>query len=151
MAQHTTQRVSRQTEQAHSAVERMAAFAFAARPEQLKPNLTAAFKRTILDSLSGAIAALPGPLFRALRGWRRDFPRLVKEHTGYEGGLDKPMSWNRVVEKFRWLSEAFADGDLRSKLIGAVEQLDARPISSLMDLLAQVRPSAVYPRTRAGI
>ena len=26
-----------------------------------------------------------------------------------------------------------------------------QPISALMDLLAQVRPTAVYPRTRAGI
>ena len=30
-------------------------------------------------------------------------------------------------------------------------QLDAQPLSALMDLLAQVRPTAVYPRTRAGI
>jgi 2-methylcitrate dehydratase len=65
--------------------------------------------------------------------------------------LDQPMSWDRVVQKFHWLSEAFADRDLRSKLIGAVQELDARPISSLMDLLAQVQPSEVYPRTVAGI
>jgi 2-methylcitrate dehydratase len=61
------------------------------------------------------------------------------------------MSWDRVVQKFHWLSEAFADRDLRNKLIEAVQLLDARPISSLMDLLRQVRPSGVYPRTVAGI
>lgn len=44
------------------------------------------------------------------------------------GGIDNPMSWDRVVEKFHWLSEAFADKDLRSRLIQAVQQLDARPI-----------------------
>jgi 2-methylcitrate dehydratase len=76
---------------------------------------------------------------------------LVKEHIGYEGGLDHPMSWDRVVEKFHWLSERFADENLRSTLIDTVQQLDAQPISALMDLLAQVRPTAVYPRTRAGI
>jgi hypothetical protein len=32
-----------------------------------------------------------------------------------------------------------------------VQQLDSRPISDLMDLLAQVRPTAVFPKTRAGI
>jgi 2-methylcitrate dehydratase len=76
---------------------------------------------------------------------------FAAEHIGYEGGLDQPMSWDRVVQKFHWLSEAFADEDLRGKLIHAVQQLDSRPISDLMDLLAQVRPTAVFPKTRAGI
>jgi len=76
---------------------------------------------------------------------------LVKEHLGYEGGLDNPMSWDRTVEKFHWLSEAFADEELRSNLIQAVQKLDARPISDLMDLLAQVHPAAIYPITHAGI
>jgi 2-methylcitrate dehydratase len=75
----------------------------------------------------------------------------VKEHLGYEGGLDQPMSWDRVVEKFHWLSEAFAEEDLRNRLIQTVQQLDLRPISDLMDLLAQVRPTAVFPRTHPGI
>ena len=66
----------------------------------------------------------------------KDGRTLVKEHIGYEGGLDQPMSWDRVVEKFHWLSERFADENLRSKLIGTVQQLDAQPISALMDLLA---------------
>jgi len=81
----------------------------------------------------------------------KDHRVLVKEHLGFEGGLDNPMSWDRVVEKFHWLSEASADEDLRNRLIRAVQQLDARPISDLMDLLAQVRPTAVFPRTHPGI
>ena len=76
---------------------------------------------------------------------------LVKEQLGYEGGLTNPMSWNRTVEKFHWLSEPFADEDLRSRLIEAVQQLDARPISDLMDMLAQVRPAAAFPATHPGI
>src|SRR5467141_3011478 len=39
---------------------------------------------------------------------------FVKEQLGYEGGLTNPMSWDRIVEKFHWLSEPFADKDLRS-------------------------------------
>jgi 2-methylcitrate dehydratase len=76
---------------------------------------------------------------------------FMKEQHGYEGGLNKPMSWDRTVEKFHWLSEAFADEDLRDKLIQVVQQLDARPISDLMELLSQVRCSAVFPRTHRGI
>ena len=35
--------------------------------------------------------------------------------------------------------------------LSTVRRLDAQPISALMDLLAQVQPTAVYPRTRGGI
>ena len=76
---------------------------------------------------------------------------FVKEQHGYEGGLNKPMSWNRTVEKFHWLSEAFVDEELRNRIIQVVQQLDARPISDLMELLAQIGSTARFPRTHAGI
>ena len=76
---------------------------------------------------------------------------FAKEQNGYEGGLTNPLSWERTVEKFHWLAEAFADEDLRSKLIGAVEQLDTSKLSNLTDLLAMVRPTAVFPPTHPGI
>jgi 2-methylcitrate dehydratase len=76
---------------------------------------------------------------------------LVKEQLGYEGGLTNPMSWDRTVEKCYWLSEPFADEDLRGRLIEVVQQLDSRRIADLMDLLAQVLPTAVFPATHPGI
>jgi 2-methylcitrate dehydratase len=76
---------------------------------------------------------------------------LVKEQNGYEGGLTNPMSWERTVEKFHWLAERFADEDLRSGLIGTVEQLDTSKLSDLTGLLALVRPTAVFPITHRGI
>ena len=81
----------------------------------------------------------------------KDQQVLVKEQLGWEGGLTNPMSWDRTVEKFQWLSEPFADEDLRGRLIEAVQQLDTRRISDLTDLLAQVRPNAVFPATHRGI
>jgi hypothetical protein len=30
---------------------------------------------------------------------------FVKEQNGYEGGLTNPMSWERTVEKFHWLTD----------------------------------------------
>jgi 2-methylcitrate dehydratase len=81
----------------------------------------------------------------------KDQRTLMKEQVGYEGGLTNPMSWDRTVEKFQWLSEPFADDDLRSRLIETVQQLDERPISDLTDLLAQVRPAAAFPATHPGI
>jgi len=76
---------------------------------------------------------------------------FAKEQEGYEGGLTNPMSWERTVEKFHWLTEAFADEELRSRLIGAVERLDTSELSDLTDLLAQVQPNAVFPTTHPGI
>jgi 2-methylcitrate dehydratase len=80
-----------------------------------------------------------------------DGRNLETEHLGYEGGLANPMSWNRVVEKFHWLSEAYADDSLRGRIIDAVLQLDARPISNLMDLLAQIRQGKSFPTSHPGL
>src|SRR5580698_6485159 len=81
----------------------------------------------------------------------RDRRVFVKEQNGYEGGLTNPMSWERTVEKFHWLAEAFADEELRGRLIGAVERLDMSELSDLTDLLANVQPIAVFPTTHPGI
>ncbi|MBV8472564.1 MAG: MmgE/PrpD family protein [Hyphomicrobiales bacterium] len=81
----------------------------------------------------------------------RDGRELVVEHTGYEGGLDQPMSWDRVVEKFNWLSEAYADEKLRRRIIDAVLHLEARPIAELMALLGEVRPAKSFPTRLAGM
>jgi 2-methylcitrate dehydratase len=50
-----------------TAVDRIAAFATAARPEHLTSDIRQLFKRNILDSLGCAIAALSGAPFQALR------------------------------------------------------------------------------------
>jgi len=76
---------------------------------------------------------------------------FVKEQNGYEGGLTNPMSWERTVEKFHWLAEAFADKKLRGGIIDAVERLDTSELSDLTDLLAQVRPTPVFPTGHPGI
>ncbi len=61
MTQLITEPTSHQQgEHTRSAVERIAAFAAAARPEHLTNDTRQLFKRNILDSLGCAIAALPG-------------------------------------------------------------------------------------------
>ena len=96
-------------------------------------------------------ARYPKELNALITIYTKDKRILVKEQLGYEGGLTNPMSWDRTVEKFHWLSESFADEDLRGRLIEAVQQLDNHRISELTDLLAQVRPTAVFPATHPGI
>jgi 2-methylcitrate dehydratase len=81
----------------------------------------------------------------------RDQRVFVKEQNSYEGGLTNPMSWERTVEKFHWLTEAFADEKLRGEVIGAVERLDTSELADLTDLLAQVQPTATFPTIHPGI
>ena len=75
----------------------------------------------------------------------------VKDQSGYEGGQDHPLTWTRVVEKFHWLAEPYADANLRDAIISEVQILDQRPVSSLTGLLARVRPYATFPATLRGI
>jgi 2-methylcitrate dehydratase len=115
------------------------------------PDVQALLKRVEIRPDDSFSARYPHELSARITIRTKDQRVFVKEQNGYEGGLTNPMSWDRTVEKFHWLSEAFADEDLRNRLIQVVQQLDARPISDLMDLLAQVRRTATFPRTHPGI
>jgi 2-methylcitrate dehydratase len=75
----------------------------------------------------------------------------VKEQSGYQGGLNNPLSWDRTVEDSTGWLRFFADEDLRGRLKDAVQLLDRTMISNLMDLLAQVRPAPSFPKIHAGI
>jgi len=81
----------------------------------------------------------------------KDGRELKQEKHGYEGSLANPMSWERVVEKFHWLSEAYADAALRGRIIEVVQTLDERPLSDLMSLLAAVKPVVTYATVHPGI
>jgi 2-methylcitrate dehydratase len=80
-----------------------------------------------------------------------DGTALTTTKFGYEGGLARPLTWDRVVEKFHWLAEPYADADLRGAIVAEVERLDERPLSGLMELLGRVAPKAVHPATLPGI
>jgi 2-methylcitrate dehydratase len=115
------------------------------------PDAQALLKRVEICPDESFSARYPHELSARVTIRTKDQRVFVKEQNGYEGGLTNPMSWERTVEKFHWLAEAFADEELRSKLIGAVERLDTLELSDLTDLLAQVRPTAVFPTTYPGI
>jgi 2-methylcitrate dehydratase len=57
-------------------------------------------------------ARYPKELSARITIYTKDQRVLVKEQRGYEGGLANPLSCDRTVEKFHWLSEPFADEDL---------------------------------------
>jgi 2-methylcitrate dehydratase len=76
---------------------------------------------------------------------------LSREQSDFEGSPTRPMSWDRVVEKFDWLAEPFADDGLRSDIITAIATLDRNPISNLTGLLSQVSTSPQRPRSRSRL
>jgi 2-methylcitrate dehydratase len=61
------------------------------------------------------------------------------------------MSWDRVVEKFHWLGEPFADGALGGEIIDAVRRLDEISVAELAGLLGAVSPDARRRRTRGRL
>src|SRR6202047_3088428 len=81
----------------------------------------------------------------------KDGRTFDREQLGYEGGLANPLSWERAVEKFNWLSEPFADAALRHNIVEAVVKIDERPIADLMGLLGRDNPRDVYPAFHPGI
>jgi hypothetical protein len=72
-----------------TAVERIAAFTHAARPENLTPRTRRLYKRNILDSLGCAIAALPAAPFSALREQAAEY-RAPGNCTLIAGGKSAP-------------------------------------------------------------
>lgn len=72
-----------------SAVEQIATFTMNARPDDLGPEARQLYKRNILDSIGCALAALPGPPFRALRKQFDEY-RSVGTCTLIGGGKTSP-------------------------------------------------------------
>ncbi len=79
----------------------------------------------------------------------RDGREFAREQTDYEGSPTRPMSWERVVDKFGWLGEPFCDEALRADIIAAVDHLDEIPVTELTALLGAVSPTAQRPRSKA--
>ncbi|HXO50307.1 MAG TPA: MmgE/PrpD family protein [Mycobacterium sp.] len=80
-----------------------------------------------------------------------DGQTLSLEQSDFEGSPTRPMSAERVVEKFDWLAEPFADDALRAEIVAAVENLDGISVSELADLLSAVSPTPKRARTRGRL
>jgi 2-methylcitrate dehydratase PrpD len=78
----------------------------------------------------------------------RDGREFSREESDYEGSPTRPMSWERVVEKFHWLAEPFCGEALRADIIAAVEHIDEISVAELAALLGAASPAAQRPRSR---
>jgi 2-methylcitrate dehydratase len=75
----------------------------------------------------------------------REFSRVQSD---YEGSPTRPMSWERVVDKFGWLAEPFCDEPLRDDVVAAVARLDEIGVAELTGLLGAVSPTARCARSK---
>jgi 2-methylcitrate dehydratase len=78
----------------------------------------------------------------------RDGREFSREESDYEGSPTRPMSWDRVVDKFHWLAEPFCDEALRADIVAAVEHIDEIPVADLTGLLGKVSSTAQRRRSR---
>ncbi|MCV7163999.1 MmgE/PrpD family protein [Mycobacterium stomatepiae] len=75
----------------------------------------------------------------------REFNR---EESDYEGSPTRPMTWDRVVDKFGWLAEPFCDDALCTDIVTAVDRIDEIAVAELTGLLDAVSPQPRRPRSR---
>jgi 2-methylcitrate dehydratase len=126
-------------------------------PAQLEPaRIQAADAQALLRKVTvrphaGFTAQYPQALNARVTIKCNDGRRFSKEHVGFEGGLDKPFTWERAVEKFHWLSEQYADQALRDQIVQLVSELDEHPVKELMQLMARVSPEPRFPAKHPGI
>jgi 2-methylcitrate dehydratase len=78
----------------------------------------------------------------------RDERTFSREESDYEGSPTRPLSWERVVDKFHWLAEPFCDPGLRADIIAAVDRLDEIPVAELTRLLGAANPHPQRARSR---
>lgn len=78
----------------------------------------------------------------------RDGREFSREESDYEGSPTRPMSWDRVMDKFHWLAEPFCDEALRADIVAAVEHIDEIPVADLTGLLGKVSSTAQRPRSK---
>jgi 2-methylcitrate dehydratase len=126
-------------------------------PEQLetervcRPDVQDLLARVDVRAADDLTAAYPERTAARVRIALNDGRQLHQEQSDFEGSPTRPMSWDRVVEKFHWLAEPFADDALRGEIIDAVDRIDAILIAELAGLLGAVSPETGRPRARGRL
>jgi 2-methylcitrate dehydratase PrpD len=123
-------------------------------PEQLETervrrgDVQALLARVHVEPASDLTEDYPQRTAARVRVITRDGREFGREQADYEGSPTRPLSWERVVEKFHWLAEPFADDGRRADIVAAVEQLDDIPVAELAGLLGAVSANSQRPRRR---
>jgi len=124
-------------------------------PEQLetervlRSDVQDLLARIDVNAAADLTADYPHRTATRVRVVTRDGREFGREETDYEGSPTRPMSWERVVDKFHWLAEPFCGETLRADIIAAVDHIDEIPIAELAALLGAASSTAQRPRSKA--
>ncbi|OBI35679.1 2-methylcitrate dehydratase [Mycobacterium sp. E2238] len=124
-------------------------------PEQLEPervsraDVRGLLTRVDVKPAADLTADYPRRTAARVHLVTRDAREFDREQADYEGSPTRPMSWERVVDKFHWLAEPFCDEALRAEIVTAVDRLDESPVAELTGLLGAASPTAQRPRTKS--
>ncbi|RAU98541.1 MmgE/PrpD family protein [Mycobacterium colombiense] len=123
-------------------------------PEQLENNrvsrsdVTDLLSRVQVVPAADLTADYPQRTAARVHVITHDGRQFSREQSDYEGSPTRPMSWDRVVDKFGWLAEPFCDEPLRDEIVAAVARLDDLEVTELTGLLGSVPPTPRRARSR---
>lgn len=126
-------------------------------PEQLeserirRPDIQNLLTRVEVVAAADLTQAYPERTSARMHILCNDGRTLHREQSDFEGSPTQPMSWERVVEKFRWLAEPFAEPALQVEIVDAVRRLDEISVAELAGLLGAVSPVPQRPRTKGRL
>jgi 2-methylcitrate dehydratase len=126
-------------------------------PEQLetervrRSDVQELLKRVEVRPAADLTAAYPQRTSARVHVALQDGRKFDREQSDFEGSPTRPMSWDRVVDKFHWLAEPFADDGLRADIIAAVAHLDDISTAELTAMLGAVSPTAQRARSRGRL
>lgn len=121
-------------------------------PEQLetrrvsRADVQDLLSRVQVEPAADLTADYPRRTAARVRVITRDGREFGREQSDYEGSPTRPMSWERVVDKFGWLAEPFCEPSLRDDIVAAAARIDEIDVAELTALLGSVSPEARQAR-----
>jgi 2-methylcitrate dehydratase len=114
------------------------------RPERIAASdVQALLRRVVVRPADDLSRRFPAEMPCRLRVILRDGRRLETEKRDYEGFVTRPMTWERVTEKFTKLAAPHTEPALRRDLLETVAHLDEVRVRDLGGLLARVGKDGV--------
>jgi 2-methylcitrate dehydratase len=126
-------------------------------PEQLqtqrirRADVQELLRRVAVRPSAAMTSAYPQTTPARVRVILRDGHSLTREQQDFEGAPTRPLTWSRTTEKFHWLTEQYADDDLRDAIVHTVSRLGDEPVSTLTALLTKVSRRPRLPKSRQAI
>jgi 2-methylcitrate dehydratase len=108
------------------------------RPERIaSPDVQALLRRVEVVPDAGFSVRFPDEHACRVTVSMRNGERYVREKSDYEGFRTRPMTWDRVIEKFDSLAGDAADPILRREIVDATRHLEQLTVKEFTELLGE--------------